>query len=413
MRETDSIPRLHHLVPHLGSQLAALADGATFEECRLLYVRTTDRLASKGKARRVASRVDNRDAFWSSTQEVLYEAMRLGLLVHQPLPSARRYVDEHRDRSFELTSEGLAAARLYKEDLAEFTTMATNAAIQAHPYFRAYLRALDEAPIVCPVVSEGVVAEARRKGTGTRPVAERAVKIIEQGFGPAPSADDMLREMMLATRKRFGKNPDQPPLDKKVAEALTDGAATAALRARELRMGPTDLKTLRTWGTELLLVDQSRYVPCFEVSDFPSPNVIWLAGEMTAGGQNDPLKVERRGMYEHGREVARALIGAYWTQAEAAKSSLVAPYLPIYRVRAQAAYDSRVTRKLVDRVIEALVNDDYPELDVEIQLHLGAADRVPPSEPVYSRGRRRRFQMTMHRRAERGTHGETSTVKKS
>src|SRR5688572_23237492 len=138
MNETDTIPRLHHLVDHLGSQLLALANSATFEECRLLYVRTTQRLAREGKARMTMSRVDRRDAFWSPTRDVLDEAMRLEFAVRQALPSARRYVDEYRDRSFELTQEGSNAAKLYKDDPGEFTTMVTNAVIRAHPYVRAY-----------------------------------------------------------------------------------------------------------------------------------------------------------------------------------------------------------------------------------------------------------------------------------
>ena len=356
--------------------------------------------------------MDSRDAYWSPTQEVLEEAMRLGLLERQPLPSARRYVNEYRDKSFELTAEGVAAAELYGSNLAEFTTMVTNAVIRAHPYFRAYLQALNLEPIVCPVVSEGVVAEAYREGVGTRPVAAKAVAVIEQGSGSAPSTEGMLEEMKSAVRRRFGKEPVKRPTDKAIAEAMTDGAATASLRARGLRMGPTDLKTLRTWGTELLVVDQSRYVPEFEVPNFPTPNVIWLAGELYADhGREEDSKLMRRGIPEHGVSVARALIGAYRSQAEAVESNLKAPYLPIYRVRAQAAYDARVTRKLVDMVIEAMARGEYPELGVEIQLHLGAADRVPPSEPVYDRGRRRRYQMTMYRRAEGRLPGETSAAR--
>jgi hypothetical protein len=411
MRPTDTIPRLHHLVPHLGAQLLALADGETFEGCRLLYARTTEQLASEGRARMVGSRVDSRDAYWSPTRDLLQEAIRLGFVEQQPTPSSRRYLDEYRDKSFGLTPEGADAAALYKENLVGFTTLITNAAIRAHSYFRDYLIALNEAPIVCPIITEGEVAEARREGTGTPPVAKEAVRVIQQGSGPAPSVDDMLREMRLAVKKRFGK-PVEQPTDKALAEALTDAAATASLRARRLSMGPTDLKTLRTWGTELLVVDQSRYVPGFEIPSFPAPLVIWLAGDLVTTERPDRTEVRRRVLSDYGQNVARALIDAYWSQAEAAKaagSSLTAPYLSIYKVRAQAAYEVGVTRKLVDRVIEALAAGEIPESGVEVQLHLGAADRVPPSEPVYARGGRRRYQMTMRRKGERGVPSEKST----
>src|ERR1700735_2192674 len=55
--ETDTIPRLHHLVPHLGDQLAGLDDKPTFEDCRHRYIATAERLEREGKGRRTASRV--------------------------------------------------------------------------------------------------------------------------------------------------------------------------------------------------------------------------------------------------------------------------------------------------------------------------------------------------------------------
>src|SRR5947208_2982864 len=106
MAETDTIPRLPHLVAHLGDQLAGLATRPTFEDCRQRYIAKTEQLELEGKGRRTASRVGDRDAYWSPTQEVLDEAMRLGFVGRQPLPSARKYIDEYRQRAYELTDQG-------------------------------------------------------------------------------------------------------------------------------------------------------------------------------------------------------------------------------------------------------------------------------------------------------------------
>src|SRR5690349_10054421 len=146
MANTDTIPRLPHLVAHLADQLVGLMERPTFEDTRQRYIATTERLELEGKGRRTASRVGDRDAYWSPTQEVLEEAMRLGFVVRQPLPSSRRYVDEYRQRAYELTDEGRAAAQLARTDLAELTRLITNKAIEAHPYLRGYLQALAEAP---------------------------------------------------------------------------------------------------------------------------------------------------------------------------------------------------------------------------------------------------------------------------
>ncbi|MCY0683034.1 hypothetical protein, partial [Klebsiella pneumoniae] len=82
----------------------------TFEQLRLRYIGTVDRLVAEGKGRRTARRVGDRDAYWAPTTEVLTEAMRLGFVQRQPLPSARRYLESYREKQYVLTSEGGALA---------------------------------------------------------------------------------------------------------------------------------------------------------------------------------------------------------------------------------------------------------------------------------------------------------------
>jgi hypothetical protein len=71
------------------------------------------------------------------------------------------------------------------------------------------------------------------------------------------------------------------------------------------------------------------------------------------------------------------------------------PYLPIFKVRADVAYQCRVTRALVDLVIERLSDGAFPNLSARVLLHLGTT-RQPVSEPVYRRGGNRRYEMTIH-----------------
>lgn len=422
--ETDTIPRLPHLVAHLGDQLVGMTERPTFEDTRQRYIATTERLELEGKGRRTASRVGDRDAYWSPTQEVLEEAMRLGFIVRQPLPSARKYVDEYRQRAYELTDEGRAAADLARTDLAELTRLITNKAIAAHPYLRAYLQALSEAPIVCPVISQGEVSEWRGRGERgvTVAVAEQAAATINGGpTGAICTADDIAEEMRGAVKRRFGDQPAKRPADKALAETFNDAFISASVRARGLRLGAIDLRVIRGWTSQWLLTDQSRYVPGFD-----SANVIWLAADLASGvtttahagvmlsmtaavpdsasrampppGDENQVEVRRRGLAAHGEKVAAAVVAAYRSQASAADSNLAAPYLPIHEVRAEAAYHCGVTRALVNIVIERLVAGDYPDLDVRMHLHLAGAPQPPPSEPVYDRGGSRRYAMTLTRR---------------
>src|SRR5438132_13853562 len=115
-----TIPRLQQILPHMRDQLAGLREGATFEEARQRYSANVEKLALQGAGRRTASRVGDRDAYWSPTAEVLLEAIRLGFVERQQVPSARRYVEAHRDRSYALTSLGRDVAELAQNDLAAF-----------------------------------------------------------------------------------------------------------------------------------------------------------------------------------------------------------------------------------------------------------------------------------------------------
>lgn len=426
MNAKDTIPRFPHPVAHLGDQLIGLAERPTFEDCRQRYIATTERLELEGKGRRTASRLGDRDAYWSPTQEVLDEAMRLGFVVRQPLPSARQYIDEYRQRAYELTDEGRGAAELARTDQAALTTLVTNRSIAAHPYLQAYLTALADGPLVCPVIAQGEVGERRSRGERgvTMALAEQAAATINAGpSGPICTADDVAEEMKTAVKRRFGAQPGTRPSDKALAETFNDAFISASVRARGLGLGAIDLRVIRGWTSQWLLTDQSRYVP-----EFAPANVIWLAADLAAptpgvgasdgGGvmlslvsgfpdaaddgadreRRGEVEVRRRGLAEYRDVVAAAVVSAYRSQADAADSNLAAPYLPIHEVRAEAAYRCGVTRSLVNIVLERLVAGAYPDLPVRVHLHLAGAPQPPPSEPVYDRGGRRRYSMTMTRR---------------
>ena len=81
-----------------------------------------------------------------------------------------------------------------------------------------------------------------------------------------------------------------------------------------------------------------------------------------------------------------------------ADTSLSAPYLPIYKVRADVAFRCRVTRALVDLVIERLSNGTVADISAQVRLHLGTTHQ-PISEPLYRRGGERRYELTVHPRS--------------
>jgi hypothetical protein len=384
----DTVPRLHQLVPHMRAQLIGLKHGATFEEARQRYLETVERLEAEGLGRKTASRVGDQDAYWSPTTEALEEAMRLGLVERQPLPSARRYLNAYRDTFFVLTPDGLEAAELAEKNPADFFDRLSKAVVTGHPYFKGLLDVLRTAPLLCPEVSEGDVEASRHDGRGTDHWAAWAADKINSGpYSPGVTVD-AVKEDMKAVARRFGKKPSVRPPSKDLAEAINDAFAAASLRSRGLPIGATDLLVLKKWGSQLLLLDESRYVPKFSGS-----NVIWIAADIQE--TEDDLQIARRGLANYGESVAKAIVDAYREQARASESNLAAPYLPIYRVRAQAAFSTGVTRALTDRVLEQLAAGGFPDLGMRVYLHLGRGDQPPRSEPPYRRGGSRRYEMTM------------------
>ena len=384
MDQPDTIPRLQNLPDHMLDQLTNLLSGATFEQCRLRYTATVDRLAAAGKGRKTASRVGDRDAYWSPTADLLAEAMRMGFVERgQKLPSARRYVDAHRDRSFSLTEKGAALATLAERDLAAFYDELTDTAIAAHPHLRALVAQLEKRPLVCPEVSEGSVEAARKAG---KRIDHWVDYFLDHSDGGSALGRDVISDMLaVAIRRRFGT---EPPTSKALSEALNDAFAATTLKTRGLNFGATDLSILRQWGMQLRVLDQSRYVP-----DYQDANVVWLAAEVVAA---DPPKLERRGFAQHAPATAKSVLNAYDWYSAKADSSLSAPYAPIYIVRAAAAFERRVTRALVDLVIERLADGSLPTDEAKVQLHLGTTNQ-PRSEPVFRSQGARRYEITVHR----------------
>lgn len=382
----DTIPRTHRIVDHSRDQLLGIAAGeSTFEECRLRYGRTQERLARERKGRVTASRVGENERNWAPTADLLSELMRLGAVERKPLPSARKFIDSYRDERYELTERGRALAEAAASGRSSYVDRIAEALIESHPHLQRLLAAAESGPIVCPVLGEGDIQRGPPVGKGTIGWAAWGAEMIGTGI----SATQVQQIIEAHLRRRFGQHPPEQPSNKAKAEATNDAFAVAGFTARGLALDATTIKTLLRWVNELLLADQSRYVPAFE-----RRNVVWLATDLDYG-ENGMPRPTRRGAAVHGEYVARALVDAYFTQAAAAGSSLVEPYLPVHRVRAQAAFERGVMRALVDLVLARLIDGDYPQLGVTAFAHIGTRSAWPGSEPPFRYQGRRRLELTM------------------
>jgi hypothetical protein len=383
---TDTIPRLHRVIAHAGDQLRGIAEGSnSFEDCRIRYGRTQERLVEEGKGRVTAPRegVGESERNWAPTKDALSELMRWGAVEDGALPSARTFLDRYRGHRYELTELGLELATLASVGGAAFVDRVSEALIAAHPYVRAFLLALEYSPVVCPAVTESDIERGRLEKLGTQGWGRWASERI----GPGISAEAVAREIQSHLSRRFGNPPTERPTNKALQEATNDAFTVAGFAARGLQLDATSIKTILRWGSELLISDQSRYVP-----DFPGSNVIWLAADLERGS-GEKLRPVRRGRGEHGAFVADAVVRAYRQQSVSSDSSLASPYLPIHAVRAQAAFETGVTRALVDLIVEEMADGDRP-MGADVQVHIGTTS-LPNSEPAFRHHGRRRLEMTM------------------
>ena len=382
----DTIPRLHRIVAHTRDQLRGMADAvSTFEDCRVRYGNTQQRLAQEGRGRSTAppAGVSERDRNWSPTRDCLSELMRWGAVGDRPLPSSRRFVDRYRGETYELTEYGMDLAQLTSND-AQFVDAISQKLIAVHPYLRRLLLTLEKNPIHCPTVSEGDIERSR---LGTRGWAGWASERIEG----ETSSGAVEKEITAHLARRFGNPPAGNPTNKAIAETTNDAFMVAAFAARNIRFDAPTIKALLRWGSELLLYDQSRYIP-----DLRDANVIWLAADLSRG-DCDELHPSRRGIAEHGDCVAHAFARAYNEQARTSGSSLAEPYLPVHQLRAQVAHECAVTRTLCDLVLSRLVDGGYPNVAVDVLLHIGTTG-LPISEPAFRHHGRRRLEITIRNR---------------
>ena len=384
----DTIPRLHRVVDHTRDQLIGLANGAdTFEDCRVRYLATQQRLDREGRGRLTASRVPDSERNWAPTRDCLQELMRWGAVETGQLPSERKFVSRYRENHYAITDAGRRMAALAATSRAAFTDAVTAAIIAAHPYFRGLLEALDAGIIAYPVVYEGDVAQGRRAG---RTLADWATWGAERIAGEA-SVELAAHELKRGLDRFRGRGREERPTNKEIAEAMSDGFAVAGFSARGLQIDSTTIKALLRWGSELLVYDQSRYVPAH-----PQTAVFWGCSDLGVD-ENGRMTAVRRGLAAYGSRVAEAIVSAYGEQAMAADSNMQAPFVEIHRVRAQAASEAGVTRALVNRVLSDLVDCAFPELAVTVGVFVGSTTNLPDSErPAFRHhgGRRLVMQIT-------------------
>jgi hypothetical protein len=272
--------------------------------------------------------------------------------------------------------------------------------ISHHSYLATLCRILGEEPILIPEYTEEELKSFKSENPSwARALAADAAAQMRSAM-PKSTADadrihSHLREWLL---RRFA--PGSAPTNKEVLDAVMDALIVAALEARGLNCDATSFNILSSWGRQLFIMNESRYV------DAMNGRAVWPTADIVSGESG--IQINRRTLSSLRPEIIKTLTEAYRLLADKRIKQLGTtagryPYLEIYAVRALTAYKIRVNDPVVDRII-AEINQGIGAAPIRIELALGSGAWAGPSESKFLIGSRRYNVMLVKEDGEENTH---------
>lgn len=388
LEEGRAIPRLYKL-SYLQVALVEIAQKASFERIRQALLRFAERTGEEQMVPGVVSRLRDNYTFWSPTQEALSELMRLHFVRQASVPSSRRYVDAYRATTYELTPNGTrAVSQLGTRDpqaRSSFLDILSTALVETHPDFADLLEAADNHPLCIPEYTVGKITNLIHGGAGSQRLADDAISRMTRHWPEGiqrPNANDLVSQITDSLNRRFPSNRAQRPSQKDVLDTVDAAVLNFTARARNIHLDATSFNVCMSWAGQLAILEESRYV-----EDWPG-RTVWATAKIHDHG------IQRRGFKEAGDTVIQMLWSGFIKVAEAMPDARSSGYLPIYRVRAQAAFGARVNIRLVDIFLARLLSEEI-EAPYRVQVALGRGMPPPRSEPIFTHQGRRFFDIMM------------------
>ena len=376
-----SVPRLQRL-SYLEFGITEIAREGTFDRIRQRLLQFAEEKRDRQFSISLGSRALDRYAFWSPTQETLGELMKLGFVEPEQLPSSRRYVDEYRSKTFTLTFRGKEAADQLNQsepkDRVQFLNRLAIALLTAHPGFSKLFLAASRFPLCIPEFTIEELDRFKSKGGLRRrlgeDITERIATHCPEGIF-RPSSRRAQRFISEAIRRRFPKTRTPAP-KKELLNTINDAIVAFTADIRKIPLDAISFNVCMAWAGQLALMEQSRYV-----EGLPG-RTIWATARV------EENRVHRRGFEDSTDRIVRTLREGFQAVADAVAESRASGYLPIYRVRAQAAFAAGVNVRLVDRILRQIVTGKLA-VPYKVKVALGRGTPPPPSEPIFtSEGRR-------------------------
>lgn len=385
-QERDTIPRVTH-ISYFQEVLRGIAEALTFEGLRIRVRQVSNEFSRRVGGGLATSRIDDSYTLWSPTADAIGELMRIGLVErNRPLPSKRIHVDAHRDAVYSLTPSGNAIVEQSRGNDSSFLAAITPLLIKQHPYLSSICSILAEEHLLIPEYIEEDLKEYKQSSPSwTEKLGEDAAARMQRSMTQTNiSSGAVTGQIRSGLRKRFP--PGAEPTTKDILDTISDALVVAALEARGFRCDAITFNTLMSWGRQLFIFDESRYV-----HGMPGRTIWSTAVIESADGE---ISISRRGLQGYGDSVADELALCYREIADAMTTdmggpSVRYPYIEIFKIRALTAYRVSVNTSLVDRVIAEIADRGRP-VSFRVELQLGTSN-WPSSEAAFRLGSRRYY----------------------
>ena len=381
---TSAVPRLHRL-SHLEVVLLEAQRGASFERMREALLAATRNTSEGLSGTGVVSGLHDEYTYWSPTQEALSELMRLGWMVQAPVPSSRQYVDAYRASTYKVTAEGEEVLQVVSTNngvaKAQYLDALTRSLAGTHPGFAQLIAVANEQPLLIPEYTQERISALNGSGALTASLARDVISRMVEHWPPdlaEPIEGDLAKSLDAALSRRFPKDRVRQPSQKDVLDTVDDAVLGFVAKARGIRLDPISFNVCMAWASQLAVLEQSRYV-----QGWPG-RTVWATAHIGEHG------ISRRGFADAEEEVVAEIRNGFRDLLESTVEGRASGYLPIYRVRAQAAFVAKANLRLVDMILERILSGRI-KASYEVKVALGRGTPPPRSERVFTHEGRRFF----------------------
>ena len=311
--------------------------------------------------------------------------MRFGWMAQAPVPSSRQYVDAYRTTTYELTVAGEEAVQILSTTngaaKARYLDTLTVSLSKAHLGFALLIVEANGNPLLIPEYTQERISALRGSETLTGTLARDAISRMAEHWPSElapPLEEDLAKSLDVALRRRFPRNRVRQPSQKDVLDTVDDAVLGFVCKARGIGLDAISFNVCMSWASQLAVLEQSRYVEGW------SGRTVWATAQV---GED---VIRRRGFAEAEAQVVAETRAGFRSLLESTVEGRASGYVPIFRVRAQAAFAARVNLRLVDMILDRILSGSI-HAPYEIQVALGRGTSPPRSERVFTHEGRRFF----------------------